>query len=120
MTQLPFALLAMLGIVALVHCDNDPDPFWDGEEVDPQCRSTPQECGGDIGGRCVVDDDCDNGICCTNDDCARGMCTYTCSVHADCPPEMMCDGGYCFFTCSAVSQCAAGQQCHGEMICQWD
>jgi hypothetical protein len=110
--------MAMLFAIA---CSGRED-YWDGDaEIDPSCRDNPRDCEGLIGGRCQVDDDCDDGVCCRSDDCDRGMCLYLCDGNADCPGRQACDDGFCWFDCSADRDCAAGQECKsGRTVCKYD
>jgi hypothetical protein len=111
---------AFFALFMYAACDGDPNPRWDGGDIDPNCRMFPQDCAGEIGGDCVYDEDCSDGVCCRDDHCGRGTCTYFCDVHADCPSEMRCEHGYCFFLCSRDSDCGPGQNCeHGETVCEY-
>lgn len=111
--------MAALGLVA-VACDGRSD-WWEGDEVDTYCRERPAECDFEIGGFCVVTDDCNDGVCCRDPDCGGGMCLYMCRIDADCPPSQACEDGYCFFRCTADAQCGPGQKCeHGHTVCQYE
>ncbi|MBW2528123.1 MAG: hypothetical protein JRI23_28345 [Deltaproteobacteria bacterium] len=112
--------LATLGLGAS-GCNSRSD-YWEGDDPDPYCREHPAECDGDIGGRCVVTDDCSEGVCCRDaDNCGGGMCLYLCGSTADCPPLQACEHGYCFFTCSSDADCGPGQSCeHHNTVCEYD
>jgi hypothetical protein len=107
--------------LAVAACDGDPNPRYDGEDVDPSCTFTPEDCFGEVGGRCDVDDDCDDGICCRDKNCGPGTCTYLCSADGDCPPSMGCEHGFCFWLCDEDADCGPGQSCeHKETICEYE
>jgi hypothetical protein len=115
---------AMLVVVALptlaAACGSRSD-YYEGGDIDLDCRERPGDCEGDIGGACEVSDDCSDGVCCRDKNCGRGMCTYLCDRNSDCPEEMACEHGYCFFRCSDDAQCGPGQSCeHGDTICEYD
>lgn len=97
-------------------------PIYDGYyEVDPYCRENPDDCYGDIGGDCELEEDCFDGVCCRDKNCGGGMCTYECNAHGDCPSGMRCEHGVCFFQCDDDDDCGPGQECeHGDSICEYD
>lgn len=111
-------------IVAAATCGNSrSDRFVGGDsEPDTFCRENPGDCFGEIGGRCDVTDDCDDGVCCRDDkNCDRGMCLYRCSDDRDCPRNQLCEHDHCFFTCSDDRDCGPGQSCeHGDTICEYE
>jgi hypothetical protein len=109
-----------------VACNSRSD-FYEGDDPDLLCRSNPIECDGEIGGDCVVTDDCSDGVCCRDGNCGGkrasglGMCTYVCAADFDCPPSMACEHGHCFFRCSGDAECGPGQSCeHGNTICEYE
>lgn len=110
------ALLAPL----VAGCDTR-DDFWDGEEpVDLFCRQDPRACFGEVGGGCVVLDDCTDGVCCHDSHCGPGLCLYLCRSDYDCPPETLCEDGYCFLRCSRDDECGPGMSCeHGHTVCEY-
>jgi hypothetical protein len=108
-------------LILLASACNSRSDFYEGDDPDILCRSSPQECDGDIGGACVVTDDCDDGVCCRDKNCGLGMCTYVCANVIDCPPSMDCEHGFCFFRCSSNGECGPGQSCeHGDTICEYE
>ncbi len=106
---------ALIGAIAVgvsgITCDDDFE----------YCRQNPQDCPGDIGGPCDVDDDCLDGVCCKDKNCGGGMCTYPCKDDLDCPDVMACEHKVCFFSCIDDLDCGAGQSCeHGHTICEYE
>jgi hypothetical protein len=118
--MLRFAGVIFVLLVMHAACD-DRDEYFGGGGVDLSCRGTPQDCPGEIGGDCRVDEDCSEGACChEGNNCGGGMCLYLCGHDADCPAEMLCQHGYCFFRCSSTADCGPGQSCeHGNTICEY-
>jgi hypothetical protein len=69
-------LVAFVSLFAFATCGGSGD-VWDGEDLDPFCQTRPEECPGQIGLLCVVEDDCDDGVCCLTGD-ATARCAPTC------------------------------------------
>lgn len=114
--------LALAGVASLlINGCGERSPYYDGGDVDLDCRENPADCEGDIGGACNTDDDCFDGDCCQDKNCDGGMCTYRCNGDADCPNGMACEHDYCFFECNDDDQCGPGQKCeHGKTICEYE
>lgn len=117
------AVSALISLPAAASCGRGGSPYYQGQgagNVDPTCSLDPVACGGLIGGRCSVDEDCLDGICCEDKNCGPGTCTFLCNGDADCPVEMLCEHGFCFFRCDDDSDCGPNQGCeHGETICEY-
>ena len=71
----------------------------------------------DVGGRCMVDTQCDKR-CLTGNSFPGGYCTRTCVTDKDCPSGAACVtqmGGVCMGTCHVPADCngyGAGYQCN--------
>ena len=111
----PLALL-----LSLATCGGG-SAYYEGGDIDIECRGDPASCEGDIGGACEVTEDCSDGICCHDKNCGDGMCLYRCDGDGDCPSEMKCEHDQCFFRCGSDSDCGPGQKCeHGSTICEYE
>ena len=111
---------AFAGLLTIAACHTRSD-VYEGGDVDIACREDPASCEGDIGGDCVVTDDCYDGVCCHDKNCGSGMCAYLCNDNADCPANQACEHGFCFFRCTEDDDCGPGQKCeHGDTICEYD
>ena len=114
-------LIAASTIVCVGACGGDPSPYYGGGDVNLECRESPADCDGDVGGACGDDFDCFDGVCCSDKNCGGGMCTYLCDGDLDCPGGMACEHGYCFFECDGDGDCGPGQKCeHGKTICEYE
>ncbi len=107
---------------ATVGACGGPSAYFDGDgDVDLDCRAEPEDCDGDIGGACMDDFDCSDGVCCKDKNCGGGMCTYLCESDVECPDTMSCEHGYCFFKCGEDAECGPGQSCeHSKTICEYE
>lgn len=115
------AVLVLMVGAGMAACGG-PSAYWNGGDVDIECREDPEDCDdGEIGGACQDDFDCADGVCCKDKNCDGGMCTYECTDDRDCPDVMSCEHGFCFFQCNEDADCGPGQSCeHGKTICEYE
>ncbi len=116
-----FVTAGILAVMILAGCDAPADNVGSNR--------TPA----DVGGACLVDNDCSSGLMCAAGKCLSGAVGNACLVDDDCSSGLMCAAGKCSSgavgnaclvddDCSSGLMCAAGQCSDGTAgsICRLD